>query len=315
MTLGGQSAGAFAVSAMISSPMARGLFRQAILQSGGLGSMPVVAPQTGGDCERNLRLARDVLARVGLEDTREGLRRLRTLSPSEVLALQPEIGDVMPPQAKIFWPVFDGGLLPLRPLAALRAGRANRVRLLFGSTTDEVGFFIPPTVTKEQYRALLRGSLGAQAEEALARYPVNREADAHARCCAFANAAGLRAGMFPYADALAAMGEAVYAYRFDGMDPLLRRTPVGVPHAADLKFVFHNHLEEELADAVATQNAWVNFIKNGDPNEGAPIGAEWLPYTKETPRELKLGRGSRMEPIYEGELIDFANRVFAEMER
>ena len=314
VTLGGQSAGAFAISAMISSPLARGLFRQAILQSGGLGSMPAAAPQTGGDCARNIRLARTVLAKVGLEDTREGLQRLRELSPSEILALQPELDDIMPPQSKIFWPVFDGGLLPLRPRAALRAGRLNRVRLLFGSTTDEVSFFIPPTATEAQYRTLLRGSLGVRAEEALARYPVNREADAHARCCAFANAAGIRAGMFPYADALAGMGEAVYAYRFDGMDPLLRRTPVGVPHAADLKFVFHNHLDEALADAVEMQNVWTNFIKHGDPNEGAPISAKWLPYTKEARHEMKLGRGSKMEPIYQGELIDFVSRLFDETE-
>ncbi len=319
VTLGGQSAGSFSVSALISAPKAKGLFRQAILQSGGIGSMPMVAPQTGGELRRCLHTADSALRRAGLEDTPEGLESLRAMSPEEVLSLRPEVQNVLPPQATGFWPVFDGGFLPRRPRESLRHGAFNRVRLLFGSTTDEVSFFIPPTLAPAEYETLVKTAFGRHAAEVLARYPAPFFFGVHRLCRNLANASGLRAGMFPYADALAAAGEPVYAYRFDALDPFLRKTAIGAPHAAELKFLFQAPGamtdDEAAADAEDLQSAWAAFIRTGDPNRGSRLPTRWEPYTPENRRELKLGRGTCMEPVYQRELIDFANRLFDEIEQ
>jgi len=320
VTLGGQSAGAFAVSALISSPRAAGLFSQAILQSGGLGSLPAAAPQTGGNLERNIRLAQAAMAGVGIEDTPRGMDCLRALSVEEVLALQPAVQGIMPPQAPNFWPVADGGVIPFHYRRMLQQGRLNRVRLLFGSTTDEVSFFLPPEMTEDQYRQLARGTFGEWADALMERYPVGRQAKPRKRCADLANAAGLRAGPFPYADALAAAGMPVFAYRFDAVDPMLRHSSVGVPHASDLKFLFHGfpesleRSEDALAAAVLVRDAWSNFVKTGDPNRGVTISARWSPYVPGAERELKIGRGTAMEPIYQQEIIRFVSGLFAEME-
>lgn len=46
VTIGGESAGSFAVSTLINSPKAKGLFSQAIMESGALPMVTVVAPAT-----------------------------------------------------------------------------------------------------------------------------------------------------------------------------------------------------------------------------------------------------------------------------
>ena len=320
VTLGGQSAGAFAVSALISSPRAAGLFQQAILQSGGLGSLPAAAPLTGEHLARNILLAQQAMAAAGIEDTPAGLDALRALSVEEVLSLLPPVSGILPPQAANYWPVADGSVIPFRFRQALRQGRLNRVPLLFGSTTDEVSFFLPPEMTETQYRHLARLTFGARADAVMTRYPVSRGDNARSRCCDLANAAGLRAGMFPFADALAAAGLSVYAYRFDAVDPMLRHSSVGVPHASDIKYVFHGFTDElraspeALADALFVRDAWTNFVKTGDPNRGTKLPVRWEPYTTGDHRELKIGRGTRMEPIFQDDILRFVNDRFAEAE-
>ncbi len=192
------------------------------------------------------------------------------------------------------------------------------MKLLFGSTTDEVSFFIPPTLAREEYETLVKTAFGRHAGEVLGRYPAPRFFGVYRLCRALANAAGLRVGMFPYAEALAAAGEPVYAYRFDAVDPFLRHTFIGAPHAAELKYLFRAPTDlkdrEAAADAEEMQSAWVAFIKTGDPNQGSCLRARWEPYRPEQRRELKLGRGTAMEPFFQGELIDFINRIYDEME-
>lgn len=320
VTLAGQSAGAFAVSALISSPMARELFHQAVLMSGGMGSLQAAAPKTSKDLSRNIDLARRSLAKLGLADDKKGLSRLRELPASKILDIQPEVEGVMAPQAKNFWPVEDGYVVPFQLLKTIRSKTLNRVKLMFGSTTDEVGFFISPATTSGDYEKLTRNAFGKYAKEILSRYPIKRGYSAKRRCIELANAAGIRAGMFPYADALSSMGEDVYAYRFDALDPLLKGSSAGIPHASDIKFVFRCYMDEINADSSASAdakdiyNALTNFIKNGDPNTGAPISARWERYLTENPRELKIGRGAKMEPIYQGEEIKLVNEIFRETE-
>ena len=126
----GESAGGMSVGALIGSPLAKGLFHRAILESGtgtgGFIARPDSAQAVG------LRLA----AALGIGNTdARAAARLRAVSADTVLAGTLRVaGDIGKP---IFWPVVDGYVLrhPVDSLLAL--GMGNVVPVIVGSNADE----------------------------------------------------------------------------------------------------------------------------------------------------------------------------------
>lgn len=124
VTLAGQSAGGAAVLALLSSPVAGGLFQRAVSLSGGL---------FDGDGV----VARDFVGRLGerlgVPLTRAGFgsRTVAELQGS-VVALRDELGaDILP-----LGPIVGDDILPV-PVAEGLAGRGHDVPLLLGATGDE----------------------------------------------------------------------------------------------------------------------------------------------------------------------------------
>ncbi|HNL32649.1 MAG TPA: carboxylesterase family protein, partial [Pseudomonadales bacterium] len=122
VTLFGESAGAMAIGALLTSPAARGLFHKAILQSGACHSFATLASAP--------LLGEALLKATGLDAD-----RLCMASTAELLLAQQSIehGQVEGyPLARIgglpFRPVVDGTVLPVRPYAAIEAGVAAGIR-------------------------------------------------------------------------------------------------------------------------------------------------------------------------------------------
>jgi para-nitrobenzyl esterase len=138
VTVFGESAGAMSVGSLIASPLARGLFHRAILESG----TGTVGSQRRADAEAiGLRIA----AALGVTGTdAPAAARLRAVPAESLLAaavrLQPNRG------TPIFYPSIDGRVLPHPVDSTLASGAANVVPVIVGSNADEPqAFFGAPS--------------------------------------------------------------------------------------------------------------------------------------------------------------------------
>src|SRR3954467_3504779 len=129
VTIFGESAGGMSVGSLIASPLAKGLFQRAILESGtgvavGIGSRDSARATA-------FRYA-DALGVAGAGP--DALAHLRALSADTLLAASLHLG---PEGSPVFWPVVDGYVLPLRVDSALLRGKFNVVPIIVGSNRDE----------------------------------------------------------------------------------------------------------------------------------------------------------------------------------
>lgn len=317
VTIGGESAGSFAVSALISSPRAKGLFQQAIMESGAFPMSKAMAPMTAASFDNAITMGERFFSRFGVADSPNGLVGLRNIPVQDVWNVTFPMGDLRNPQTASFWPIPDGNVIPKNPVQEIKKGNINRVKLLVGFNTDEGSVFTNPDSAEKDYPVMVHSIFGENAPTVLKKYPVNTEHNAHQRVSDLIALSMIRSGMYLYADALSKVGEDVYAYRFDFVDPSLQDTGFGVAHGSELKYIFHNYMQhvnkDEKAKAVADQMyvAWTNFIKNGNPNKGTslPQNEKWEKYSNKNRVEMRIAEKSEMEQLYKAEDVDFINQM------
>ena len=126
VTLGGQSAGAKDVCALLAAPSATPLFRRAIVESG--------SGQTVFTEEEGAKIARQFAAAAGASPL--DLPTARILAAEQAVLADP-------PLDYPFRPVMDQAFLPRRPVDAVAAGSAAGITLLLGTAADESVLFIP----------------------------------------------------------------------------------------------------------------------------------------------------------------------------
>jgi para-nitrobenzyl esterase len=314
VTIGGESAGSFAVSTLINSPKAKGLFNQAIMESGALPMVTAVAPATALSFRQAKAESAKYFAKFDLKDDVQGLTELRKLPVDKIVATQLQYPQLRMPQVSGFFPIPDGSVYQTNPVNAIKEGRINQVKLLAGFNTDEGSLFVPPTTAEKDYNALVKSAFGKNAEEVLSRYPAQGQ-QVVSQMNQMVTLGLLRSGMYQYADALSKNND-VYMYHFDFVDPMIKNTGLGVIHGSEIKYVFHNFMNEinkhEDAKQVAQlmKNSWVNFIKTGNPNDGEllPNSIQWSKYNTSQPQELRIRAKTFMEPMYKAEDVKFFNK-------
>ena len=307
VTIAGESAGSMAVSALMASPLARGLFRAAIGQSGALFPSPTRAPQS-------LEAAHEAGLAFASKFGAESAPALRRLSAQAILDAAPGIG---------FFPVVDGHVLPLAPAEAFARGAVADVPLLAGWNKDE-GFNFDVNdgeTSREAFAILLRKVFGEEAGAAQAFYPAETPAASGRR---LGGDLVIVHGAWSWIESHKAAATApIYRYRFDqaprvpegwfGASP---SASAGAFHAAELVYMFDNldafpwasdDEDRRLADLMAAY--WVNFVKHGDPN-GAGL-PRWPDNRAPASPLLALGPEPKVEADDEAERHRFLARVTA----
>ena len=135
ITIAGESAGGFAVSTLLASPAASGLFRAAIPQSGA--ACHTLPKAVGELCAERLMTALNAhtaqaLAAVDAQAIVEAQGRI-----SDEIGDGTGTLDAFGVAVSAFYPVQGNRVVPGDPLAALRAGAASDIPLLTGSNRDE----------------------------------------------------------------------------------------------------------------------------------------------------------------------------------
>ncbi|HGY08633.1 MAG TPA: carboxylesterase/lipase family protein [Oceanithermus profundus] len=282
VTAFGESAGAMSLCTLLASPLARGAFDRAVLESGGCNF--VYTP------EEAYAHARRFSEQVGCAP--HDLDCWRSLPLEELVALVPSETDF---EKVPFKPVIDSYVLKEPPERALAAGRATRVPLFVGATADE--YRLDATAPRETAKstwagveALVRSKEGERAEAVVRSY---RERFARALDAYYAYM-GERILICPTyrAGRLAARWAPVYGYRFEYKSPLWPE--LGSLHGAELPFVFGTRgawpfwalfmsepvFERSAPLERAVQQAWTSFARGDPPRAGwaaAPrLGSGWL---------------------------------------
>jgi len=129
VTVFGESAGGMSVGSLIASPLAKGFFQRAILESGTGVGIGVATRDTAQAIA--LKFAESLRVRgVGTD----AATRLRALNPDALLAASLRLGSPGEPR---FFPSVDGWVLPHAVDSTLAGGAANLVPVIAGTNRDE----------------------------------------------------------------------------------------------------------------------------------------------------------------------------------
>lgn len=295
ITIAGESAGSFSVSAQMASPLSRNIIAGAIGESGSLLSLMPTA---------TLQQAEKSGTDFGEKIGKKSLAALRALPADELLKAT----------AKLEYGSFpvnvDGYFFPKSPLKIFEAGQQASVPLLVGWNSQEMNYHMilgsnAPSV--ENYTKAVQKLYGNNAEEALKVYHAATDEDVIATATNLASDKFIAFSTWKWSDVHSKTGsKPVYRYLFERPRPVMRpemgnavaglaggitkdnsaeKAPVpppatGAVHSAEIEYALGNLPTNRVYDwqaedyhvSTLMQLFFANFIKTGNPNgPGVPL--------------------------------------------
>ncbi len=310
VTIFGNSAGAAHISHLMASPLASGLFRRAIGQSGS-GFKPM-ASAAEADAD-GVRFAQDHRAST--------LAELRDLGAAELVGGSFEV-------------IVDGHVLEQPTRAVFESGGQIAVPLLAGTSDDE-GSPYAARYDAASFRAHA-GRQGVDAEEYLSVYPAATDEEAARSSRRSTSCARFYWPLWKWATTHArTSGQPVYMYRFERVPPLppdldLLAPPDGAGgygafHTAELFYMWDNlqarpwpWQEHDARLAAAMAGSWVSFAATGDPGApgGAGAGERWEPVADPLKGPvMRFGDEIRLGPLPELAALELQDKTERDLRR
>ncbi|MBI2516298.1 MAG: carboxylesterase family protein [Opitutae bacterium] len=270
VTVFGQSAGSWDIMALMTSPLARGLFQKAILQSG---VPPPSVTRTLADSEK----AGEAMAARAHAPSTDTMKFLRSLTAEQVIAAAEGLN--------LF--TQDGWILPEPPSAAWMRRQELPVPIIIGGNASE----FPAQGTLPELRQAMASWFGELAPDAWRLYGIAGEQEPPVDPVygdvrdQWGSDLNFRIPGILHGEWHQAAGNRVWQYEFDrAIAPHPR-----VQHSSELAYVFGNFLrrggmvsgefdaaDRHLSDVML--GYWTNFAKHGDPNgAGLPAWPEFEP--------------------------------------
>ena len=276
VTVFGESAGGGSVLMLLTSPLAKGLFQKAIIESGGgrNGVLPtrfLNAAGPGGNPSAEHVGVEFAKANGITGDDAAALVALRAL-PAEQVVAGLNMATMMTPTYA--GPMVDGAIL-VEPLeTALRNGHFAKVPVIAGANSADIGFSFARSI-EEVFAPF--GESAARAREIYD--PARTDKLREVGTVVAMDRMMVEPARF-VTRTVAAAGQPAYHYRFSYVAESMRTKWAGAPHATEIPFVFDTveaRYGKDLAPAdkamaEAANAYWVSFAKAGDPNgAGRPV--------------------------------------------
>lgn len=296
VTIFGESAGGGSVIVHLTSPLSKGLFQRAILQSPGIPtaraqSLPLTeesaAEQAAVAYTRSLGISSDgpaalaALRKVSADKLVEGAGAPQVLAG--LSSGKPVIG--------VVGAIRDGHLLVEPPESVFAAGRQARVPIMVGANSRDLG--IGEANSKEE----LFASFGPFSSEAHKLYdPKGEQTLDELKQQVFADVTLVEPARH-LADMIRGSGEPVYLYRFSYVAESQRSKLPGTLHGFEIPYTL-NLPSAIVKDKVTAEDKkmgqvasayWVVFGKTGNPNGVARV--EWPLYDPAVDRVINFTNG------------------------
>lgn len=294
VTIMGESAGGISMHMLLQSPLAWGLFAQAIIQSGG---------------GRDRAMLQSTVAQAALAGNAfaPGMtaEQLRAIPAEKVTG---NLSMMTMSQPGYSGPIIDGRTIMGQPVDAAMAELYAQVPVMIGANSAD-GF---PFVTDKES---IFSAFGKDADEARRLYD------------RYGKSTGLALGTATSADAMMieptraiarvlAARQPVYLYRFAYAVPEVMAAMGGAPHASEIPYAFDTVAERKQPAMIAAEAAvaalmhryWVNFAKTGRPDGFGEVPAWPRAAPDDTTVQMIDNRGARHEDDPYKARLDLAER-------
>ncbi len=310
VTIAGQSAGAAAVQYLMSSPLAKGLFSRAIIESGPGRALSTTAPLKQGE---NNGVAFMKSKHI------DSIRRLRKL-PVEDFGIRPAAAPSSGSLPIRFGPVIDGWFLPEPTSEAMADGDQVDIPVLAGVAAEEASF--TPNyghLTVKRFEEQARQRFGSLADRFLELYPVKDDSEADA-VQKRATRDRYRVALYLWArDRARTAHSKTFIYLWNHVEPGPDSGRYGSFHSSELPYVFDNldvgdrpFQDEDHRIARIMSSYWVQFVKTGDPNASGL--ADWPPADSTNAAVMDLGDAFGSRKLTEDAHLEFFKKYLTSPE-
>jgi len=305
ITIFGESAGGESVAHLLSSPLSKGLFHKAILQSPANSGQMMHLFEPFLDYPKGEDRGTAFAAQAGVKGTNqlEKLRKCSAQQLQKIIQQQDTLGG--------FYPIIDGYVLPKSPFLAFEEGEQHQVPVLLGSNANEgtlIHRMFPTPMMEFRFQPMdvdklppiFYDEFSEEAEALLKLYPglENREAKAEIDFLGD-DMFGAKARF--YAEKIAESNQSSFYYLFTRTPPSPKQS-AGAFHAAELPFVHGKSVpilpldeaDQKLSGVMV--NYWTQFAKTGNPNGNS--NPEWTTFDPNNPQWMILDtKKVRMESV------------------
>ncbi|MCB0853434.1 MAG: carboxylesterase family protein [Bacteroidetes bacterium] len=317
VTVFGQSAGGESVAHLMTSPLAKGLFHKAIMQSPANSGQMYHLFEPFLDYPSGLELGKQFSVKLGISGENQigQLRNIPAKKLQKIATQEKKLG--------CFYPVIDGKILPQSPFAAFYEGNQTQIPMIIGSTGNEASLLhavFPTPLIEFRYRdfpenqmpEFVREAFGEDIDKLLELYPGLEVRDRKAEQDLLGDTMFGAKTRF-YAECAEKSGQSAFLYLFNRVPPSPKQT-AGAFHGSDLSFTHGtntpilplNKADLKLSKTLIT--FWTNFARTGQP--GKAEGQSWTEFSHENPQWMVFENAFLgMEEVSREEKYKLLNRL------
>ncbi|WP_321507503.1 carboxylesterase family protein [uncultured Methanoregula sp.] len=284
VTIFGQSAGAESTYVHLVSPLSRGLYKQAIVESGPFWAQGTIINATHSKTYAE-SFGTQYAKSLGYSGP-DAITQMRKLSPETLINATPSSpSSFWTTHTVMFEPNVDGWVLPDTLDNSFLNHMENPVPLMIGNNAgDGTTLSANANMSVPEYLPFLKSRFDNNADTVFKKYPANSTSGVQTRLEQMTTQDDFIDSVKFAAGSMGDISPDTYMYRYSYIIP---GQPYGAFHGSELFLLFGvPHIDVDPSVAANVVDLWTRFTKTGNPNGGMDV--TWPNYTRENGRYLDI---------------------------